>query len=202
VRAGNGGQHAGEYALAFALRPRRRAPIPGSEVEQTAAKLGVQTAIEDSHWDFAGQTASITSFVAKQVQGILVDNCLPSFTDRPIQAAANAGIPVVTVGDVRPGSDNFLVHVGFDNLQAGRDAAQFIIDKLGNRGAVIEIEGWRQWPSSDSRKAGFDEVITKSKVKLLDSVAQTGTGMQERGSWQGSSRSTRSSTRSSLPTTR
>jgi len=141
------------------------------EVEQTAARLGVQASVEDAHWDFSTQQSNINDFVTQHVQGILVDNCLPYFTDSPIGAAANAGIPVATVGDVNPSPDKFLVHVGFDNVQAGRDAAQFIIDKLGNKGSVIELEGYPGWPSAQNRKTGFDEVIKKSNVKLLASVS-------------------------------
>jgi ribose transport system substrate-binding protein len=139
------------------------------EADQTAASLGAQALVEDAHWDFTAQRASIDGFATRHVQGILVDNCLPDFTDRSIDAAASAGIPVATVGDVQPSSDKFLVHVGFDNLQAGRDAARFIIDKLGNKGSVIELEGLPGWPSAQNRKAGFEEVIQKSNVKLLAS---------------------------------
>jgi len=61
--------------------------------------------------------------------------------------------------------------VGADNVQGGRAAAKFIIDKLGNKGSVIELEGTPGASAANDRKAGFDEVIKKSNVKLL--VSQT-----------------------------
>jgi ribose transport system substrate-binding protein len=64
-----------------------------------------------------------------------------------------------------------LVHVGADNVQGGRAAAKFIIDKLGNKGSVIELEGTPGASAAIDRKAGFDEVMKKSNVKIL--VSQT-----------------------------
>ena len=34
-----------------------------------------------------------------------------------------------------------LVHVGGDNVEGGRIAARYLIEKLGNKGAVIQLEG-------------------------------------------------------------
>jgi len=137
------------------------------EAEQAAVTLGVQTAVEDCKWDFGRQSVSIRNFVTQRVQGILIDNIFTTATDPYIEEAANAGIPVVTVNETKPNTDKFLVHVGGDHVEVGREAAQFIIKKLGNTGSVIEFEGWGGWPSTVGRKAGFEEVIKKSNVKLL-----------------------------------
>ena len=149
--------------------------IPGSEAafhdkirreaEQSAAAMGIQTAVEDAQWDPGSQSAAVNRFVKQKVHGILIDNYGHSLLDLPIEVAVKAGIPVATVGDVKPDSDGLLVHVGDDNVQLGRDAARLVIDRLGNKGSVIELEGG--WPSAESRKAGFEEVIKKSKVRLL-----------------------------------
>src|SRR2546422_8222337 len=47
-------------------------------------------------------------------------------------------------------TDAVLVHVGADNVQGGRAAAKFVIDKLGNKGSVIELEGT---PGASDRKS-------------------------------------------------
>ena len=50
-----------------------------------------------------------------------------------IEAAVKAGIPVATV-DRKANTDKVLVHVGADNVQGGRAAAKYIIDKLEQQG--------------------------------------------------------------------
>jgi len=61
------------------------------------------------------------------------------------------------------------VHVGTDDVEAGRMAARYLIEKLSNRDSAIELEGSTGSPPAADRKKGFDEVIGKSKVKILSS---------------------------------
>ena len=84
-----------------------------------------------------------------------------------IEAAAKAGIPVATVG--RVDTDKTVVQVACDDAEGGRLAARFIIEKLGNKGSVIEIEGAPGSPMTADRKAGFEEGMKASGVKILAS---------------------------------
>ncbi len=81
-----------------------------------------------------------------------------------------SGVPVVTLSE-KVGTDKVLLHVGVDNVEVGRTAARFIIDRLGDKGSVIEFEGPPGFSSAVDRKAGFEEVIGKSNVKILASLA-------------------------------
>ena len=82
-----------------------------------------------------------------------------------------AGIPVATV-DRKANTDQVLVHVGADNVEGGRAAARFIIEKLGGKGTVIELEGTPGASPAIDRKKGFDEVINASPgMRIL--VSQT-----------------------------
>ncbi len=143
------------------------------EAEHAAATLGARIEVENASWDFVRQAGQISDgfVLTRHVQGILIDNCMSEMVVLAVESAANSGIPVATVGDVQLNSSKPLVHVGADNVAIGREAARFIIDKLGNRGSVIEIEGDPGWPSARDRKSGFDEVIKKSNVKLLTSIS-------------------------------
>ena len=61
------------------------------------------------------------------------------------------------------------MHVGTDDVEGGPIAARYVIEKLGNKGAVIELEGSAGSSPAMDRKNGFDEVIGKSNVKILAS---------------------------------
>jgi ribose transport system substrate-binding protein len=138
-----------------------------NEVEQAAAQLGAKVVITDARGSPSKQSADVRNLVAQGVQGILLvpmaDSLVPA-----IETAVTAGIPVATVGD-KVNTNTVLVHVGADNVQAGRAAAGFIIEKLGNKGSVIELAGPPESPAANNRKAGFDEVMGKSNVKILAS---------------------------------
>ena len=141
-----------------------------NDAEQAVAKLGGRIVFADAQNQSAKQASDVENFVAQGVDGILISPMTTDSLVPAIEAAVKAGIPVVTV-DRKANTDKVLVHVGADNVQGGRAAAQFIIDKLGNKGTVIELEGTPGSSAAIDRKSGFDEVMKKSNVKIL--VSQT-----------------------------
>ncbi len=141
-----------------------------NDAEQSAAKLGATIVFADAQNDSSKQASDVENFVAQGVQAILISPMTTDSLVPAIEAAVKAGIPVATV-DRKANTDKVLVHVGADNVQGGRAAAKFIIDKLGNKGSVIELEGTPGASAAVDRKKGFDEVMKKSNVKIL--VSQT-----------------------------
>jgi ribose transport system substrate-binding protein len=141
-----------------------------NEAEQAAAKLGAKIVFADAQNQSSKQAGDVENFVAQGVQAILISPMTTDSLVPAIEAAVKAGIPVATV-DRKANTDKVLVHVGADNVQGGRAAAKFIIEKLGNKGSVIELEGTPGASAATDRKAGFDEVMKKSNVKIL--VSQT-----------------------------
>lgn len=138
-----------------------------SAVEKTAANLGVKLVSLGAN-DGYSQASELQGFVTQKVNGILVtpidtDSLVPA-----IEKAVAAGVPVVTV-DRKANSGRVLAHVGVDDVEGGRMAARYVIEKLDNKGTVIELEGEKGASPAIDRKKGFDEVIAKSNVKLLAS---------------------------------
>jgi ribose transport system substrate-binding protein len=161
---------AGPYKIGMSL-PGLQFPFfvtMKAEAEKAAAKLGATIVFADAQNDSSKQASDIENFVAQKVDGILISPTTVDSLVPAIEAAVKAGIPVVSV-DRKANTDAVLVHVGADNVQGGRAAAKYIIDKLGNKGTVIELEGTPGASAAIDRKAGFDEVMKKSNVKILTS---------------------------------
>jgi ribose transport system substrate-binding protein len=137
-----------------------------NDAEKAAAKLGATIVFADAQNDSSKQASDIENFVAQKVDAILVSPMTVDSQVPAIEAAVKAGIPVATV-DRKSNSDLVLVHVGADNVAGGRAAAKYIVQKLGNKGSVIELEGTPGASAAIDRKKGFDEVIKASGVKLL-----------------------------------
>ena len=141
-----------------------------AEADAAAAKLGVKLLFIDAENSSDKQMAAIESFVAQKVDAILISPMTTDSLVPAIEAAVKAGIPVATV-DRKANTNAVLIHVGADNVEGGRAAARYIIDKLKNKGSVIELEGTPGSSAAVDRKKGFDEVMAKSGVKIL--VSQT-----------------------------
>lgn len=131
-----------------------------------AEQLGIELLTHDSQNQSSIQMAAVENFIAQKVDGILISPMTTDSLVPAIEAAVAAGIPVATV-DRKANTEKVLIHVGADNVEGGRAAARFIIEKLGNKGTVIQLEGTPGASAALDRKAGFDEVISTSNVKML-----------------------------------
>jgi len=149
-----------------------------SEAEAAAAKLGVKIVFNDAENQSSKQMTAVENFIAQGVSGILISPMTTDSLVPAIEAAAKAGIPVATV-DRKANTEAVLAHVGADNVEGGRAAARFIIEKLGNKGTVIELEGTPGSSAAVDRKKGFDEVMNASGVKII--VSQTAEFSRSKG---------------------
>jgi len=147
-------------------------------VMDEAEKLGVEVIAIDAENVAAKQMSIVEDFIAKGVKGVLMSPIGEDALVPAVEALNEAGIPVATVDRKVAGGD-VLVHVGADNVEGGRVAARYLIEKLGGKGNVLELEGTPGASPAIDRKAGFDEVIATSEIKIL--VSQTAQFERARG---------------------
>ena len=141
------------------------------DFDQMAAKLGVEVIYVDAQNDSSKQVAAVESFISQKVNGMLISPMTTDSIVPAIEEAVKAGIPVVTV-DRKANTDKVLVHVGADNVEGGRAAARYVVQKLGGKGSIIELEGTPGASPAIDRKKGFDEVIAQNPgLKILVSQA-------------------------------
>jgi ribose transport system substrate-binding protein len=149
-----------------------------NDADAAAAKLGVKLLFIDAQNASDKQMSAMENFIAQKVDGILISPMTTDSLVPAIEAAVKAKIPVATV-DRKANTDAVLIHVGADNVEGGRAAARYIIQKLGNKGGVIELEGTPGSSAAVDRKKGFDEIMNKSGVKIL--VSQTAEFSRSKG---------------------
>jgi len=152
--------------------------IMRQQAEKTAAALGVKVVFADAVWSAPKQVADLKRFVAQGVKGILL---APMSGDLgpTAELATKAGIPVITLG-VRLTPDVALAHVGSDDAAAGRMAAQLMLEKLGNKGTIVELVApIGIAPPVDERRAAFEAVVKGSQVELVTAR------MNGLGRWEG-----------------
>ncbi|MDX6588247.1 MAG: inositol transport system substrate-binding protein [Solirubrobacterales bacterium] len=86
-----------------------------------------------------------------------------------LQQAEEQGIAVITVGATAgddAGVDSFVAR---DNVEIGRQKAQFVVDELGGKGKVGVIHGIRGLTFSEEMAQGYEEVLSESSgIEVVD----------------------------------
>ena len=117
------------------------------------------------------QARQIDSMVAEKVDLIVVAPDNVNDVTPAIERAYSKGIPVILF-DRKIKSPHYTAYIGGDNVEAGREVARFMAQKLNGKGTVVEITGLKNASPVIERHRGFMEVMGRHpdiKVVTLDS---------------------------------
>lgn len=150
-----------------------------NSVQQEAERLGIDLKLSVTEQD--GQIAAIRDFIAQDVDGILLAPQTRSGWDEVLQEAKDAGIPVVLLdrGTDAP-EDLWLTQISSDFAFEGRLAGEWIAERLGGEGVVVELFGDPAADPAILRNEGFMEVMARYPgIEVAES--QTGEWSQDKG---------------------
>ncbi|NCE83743.1 ABC transporter substrate-binding protein [Pseudomonas sp. Q1] len=128
-------------------------------------------------YDLSKQFSQIDNFISSKVDLILLNAVDPSAMASAIKKARDAGIVVVAV-DVDAKGVNATVQT--DNVEAGKLACQFLVDKLSGKGNVIIQNGPQVTAVTDRVKGCKAAFAAAPGIKVL-SDDQDGKGSREGG---------------------
>jgi ribose transport system substrate-binding protein len=111
-------------------------------------------------FDPQAQVQEFRSVVALKPSGIMVSVVDPKLMVPEIDAAIDAGIPVITVDSDAPDSRR-LFFIGTNNREAGRLGGRRLVEKLHGTGNVVFFTNAGQ-PNLDERLGGYQDVISRS----------------------------------------
>ncbi len=121
------------------------------------------------NYDPQAELAELQKAVAAKPAGILISVSDASVLQPEIDAAIQAGIPVITIDSDAAGSRR-LYFIGTNNLEAGRMGGKRLIEKLGGKGNVVFFTLAGQ-PNVEERLKGFKDVLaTRPDIKIVDVV--------------------------------
>jgi ribose transport system substrate-binding protein len=154
---------------------------------EEAAKHGYRVVAVSGDFDPARQQNQVKDFLAQGVSAIVLCPCDSKAVGPAIQEANGAGVPVFTA-DIACLARGAAVetHVATDNYAGGKQAAQAMIEALGEQGGKIVILDFKQAESCLLRVKGFKEVIAAHNegrgAGRIDIVAELpGDGQKDRG---------------------
>jgi ribose transport system substrate-binding protein len=149
----------------------------GATAQAKAFNPAVKVTSVSADYDLSKQFSQIDNFISSKVDLILLNAVDPSAMASAIKKARDAGIVVVAV-DVDAKGVNATVQT--DNVEAGKLACQFIVDKLSGKGNVIIQNGPQVTAVTDRVKGCKAALAGAPDIKVL-SDDQDGKGSREGG---------------------
>jgi ribose transport system substrate-binding protein len=128
--------------------------------------LTTELVIESADTDVAGQIQQLQNLMSKNVDAILVNPSDVNGLNDTLQEAVDKGILVISVDQElnTPGVYN----VGIDQKEWAKTSAQWLADKLGGKGNIVQIEGFPGHPANEARMSGVAEVLANyPDIKVL-----------------------------------
>lgn len=133
----------------------------GDGMTKAGEEFGVQVDIQATRTetDTAGQLSIAETMLQNDYSALVLSPLTNDNLDSAVQTAIANGIPIVNCNcEYIADCDTF---VGGLQIEIGRKAADYIAEKIGEKGKVAIIEGVPGTFTSIQRVAGFQENITK-----------------------------------------
>lgn len=141
---------------------------------------GVNVEVYQAHDDNTHQIKDIESLIERKVDLLIVAPNEAEAITPVIEKAYDAGIPVILV-DRKINSKKYTAYVGADNYEIGRKAGEYIADRLGGKGRVIEITGLRGSTPAVERHRGMMEALKAVPGVQVVASAEAGWFQQKAG---------------------
>jgi ribose transport system substrate-binding protein len=127
--------------------------------EYIDAGIGTELVIESADTDVAGQIQQLQNLIAQGVDAILVNPGDVNGLNSTLLEALNQGIIVISVDQELnvPGVYN----VGIDQKAWAMTSAEWLAEKLGGEGDIVQIEGFPGHPANVARMNGVAEVFAQ-----------------------------------------
>jgi ribose transport system substrate-binding protein len=121
---------------------------------------------KDAQNDSLKQRAQIEEFISAGVDLLIVSPKEAAPLTPPVAAAFDKGIPVIVL-DRRILGDKYTCFIGADNKKIGRAAGQWIVQRLGGKGRVVELKGLMTSTPGQDRHSGFRDGIKGSGIEVV-----------------------------------
>jgi ribose transport system substrate-binding protein len=127
--------------------------------KEAAKYRDVQLKITEGSNDAAQQSSQIQTLINQKVDVLVI---LPADGKQMTptgKKAMDAGIPVINLDRIFDTAQAYRTWIGGDNYRMGLNAGNYIAQKLGGKGSVVELAGIDTLPLTQDRTKGFDDAL-------------------------------------------
>ncbi|UFT98813.1 ribose ABC transporter substrate-binding protein RbsB [Radiobacillus kanasensis] len=137
--------------------------------EAAAEEASVELTTVDAQDDPAKQVSDIEDLITQEVDLLLINPTDSAAITSAIESANKADIPVITVDRSAEGGE-VVAHIASDNVKGGEMAAEFIVEQLGGKGKVVELQGIPGSSAANERGKGFHNIVdNESGIEVVAS---------------------------------
>jgi ribose transport system substrate-binding protein len=138
-----------------------------ADIKAAAAKHPeLEVIYKDAQNQSTTQQAQVSEFVDQGVNLIIISPKEAKPLTEPVRDAYRAGIPVIVL-DRKVEGEDYTCFIGADNVKIGREAGKFLVNLLGGKGNIVELEGLMTSTPGQERHAGFMQGIKGSDLKIV-----------------------------------
>jgi inositol transport system substrate-binding protein len=130
-------------------------------VRAEAGKLNVNLVEADGQGNAENQISQVQNFIAQGVNAIILNPYDKEGSAPVVDLAVKAHIPIVVVNALVSNLEKADAYVGSEDAEAGRIAAQRIMDVLHGKGSIAVIHGPNGHSAEVQRSDGIREVLAK-----------------------------------------
>lgn len=161
-------------------------------VKKKADDLGVELMVNDGGNDVAKQISQVETTISQGIDGIIIDTISVDGIKPAVDAAKNAGIPVVTVNQKITQQELADSFVGVSHEEGGELQMTKVIQDIGSKGNIAILLGPMGSDAQLGCYAGYEKVLAENSdieivfeqtanwkkdeaLKLAENWLQTGT---------------------------
>jgi ABC-type sugar transport system substrate-binding protein len=152
-----------------------------NQIKAEAQAQGVDLIESDGQNSAPKQTADIEAAVVQKVNAIVISPLDVNALAPAIEAAVQAGVPVVTIDRRVDGVDGILAHVGADNVKGGEAEAQAMVAAFPNGAKLFHLQGQPGAGPAIDRNKGVHNVLDGMKDKYQIIFEQTANFARDQG---------------------
>lgn len=126
--------------------------------QEAADEAGASLSISDAQDDAQQQADDIQDFITQGVDVIIINPVDSAAIVPSVEAANDAGIPVITVDRGAEGGE-IASHIASDNVLGGQLAGEYLFEQIGGEGSVAQLEGVPGASATNDRGEGFQQAL-------------------------------------------
>ncbi|MFG1174561.1 ribose ABC transporter substrate-binding protein RbsB [Erwiniaceae bacterium CAU 1747] len=136
--------------------------------QKEADKLGYNLVVLDSQNNPAKELANVQDLTVRGTKVMLINPTDSDAVGNAVKMANQANIPVITLDRVAT-QGKVVSHIASDNRAGGKQAGDFIAQKLGDGAKIIELQGIAGTSAARERGEGFKQSADAHKFTILAS---------------------------------
>ncbi len=134
--------------------------------EAKAKELGYKLIVLDSQNDPSKELSNVEDLTVRGVKAILINPTDSDAVSNAIRMANRSNIPVLTL-DRGASRGDVVSHIASDNVVGGEMAGNYIMEKVGQKAKVIQLEGIAGTSAARERGEGFMNSVKANEMELL-----------------------------------